>query len=59
MILSRRDLLVTASAALALHSVAARAASASSISEQVKALFESLPGTHHAQVLGAVDGHDK
>lgn len=46
MIPSRRDLLVTAPAALALHSVAAGAASADSISGQVKALFESLPGTH-------------
>jgi beta-lactamase class A len=46
MIPSRRDLLVTAPAALALHSVAAKAASAGSISGQVKALFESLPGTH-------------
>ena len=46
MIPSRRDLLVTAPAALALHRVAARGASAGSISGQVKALFESLPGTH-------------
>jgi beta-lactamase class A len=46
MLPSRRDLLVTASAALALHSVAAEGASAGGISGQVKALFESLPGTH-------------
>jgi beta-lactamase class A len=46
MIPSRRDLLVMAPAALALHSGVARGASTGGISGQVKALFESLPGTH-------------
>src|ERR1700677_2105621 len=46
MIASRRHLLVAAPAVLALPSVAAEGASAGGISGQVKALFESLPGTH-------------
>ena len=46
MIPSRRHLLVAAPAALALHSAADEGAAAGGISGQVKALFESLPGTH-------------
>jgi hypothetical protein len=59
MIPSRRDLLVTAPTALALHSVAAKAASAGSIFRAGKGAIRIASGHAYAQVLGAIDGHDK